>query len=137
MPFGADAPLLSFKNHDGLTASPLPRLPDWVQDAMETATDEDEFDHLLSEAGAVCIENYGATESMEVWRLSLEEPGWMIIHFDGDQPDMVFYIKTVLDYAAFQAQWMAPMAQKIMAEEQYWHWHYEMHQQSTEHSKVH
>jgi hypothetical protein len=121
----SDLTLLSWP----LTTVPLDTLPQFARDALSNAADEQELARLLAEAGADCIERYGdLIEGLEVWRLCKGKPGWLALHFDGDAIDMVIYVTSAIDYAAFQVGWLAPMAQKIISAERYFQRCHEQHE---------
>jgi hypothetical protein len=117
--------LMTFTQQAGSGTVPLPQ---FAQHALDAA-DEQDFARLFAESGAECIERYGdLIEGLEVWRLQPKQAGWLALHFDGDAIDMVIYITSTIDYAAFQAGWLAPMAQKIIAAERYFQRCHEQHE---------
>ena len=120
MAVGEAAVVLSYDHAHGLHQVDWDLLPDWVSTAFREASDQDDWDRTMAEAGAMCIEAYGiSVESMEVWRLPNRE-GWLILHADGDDLDFVTFIHDPALYYAYQCQLASPMAQKIMAEDKYW-----------------
>ena len=137
MSYGKDAPVLLFDGNSlELDEASADVLPDWIQNAMEEAEDQEDFDRLMANAGSECIENYGCgNEGLEVWKL--DSHGWLILHFDSYKPDMVAYITSIKAYFAFQTLWIAPMAEKIMAADRYWFFQMELKAKLDDTPKVH
>ena len=141
MPFGLNARVLTFDSERGII--PTSKMPEWITEiAAEAQMTEDydvsyAFGEAMARTGAGCIESYGtANESIDVWRLPDNE-GWLVVHFDGEDCDVFFYIPEAAAYMEFQAQWVAPMAQKILATERYFIWRREMEQRAETAPKVH
>jgi hypothetical protein len=142
MPIGKNAPVLTFDSERGIV--PGDDLPSWVREIVDTATATEDYDiiyafgEMMQDAGAETLESYGAAkEGLDVWRLPENEPGWLIVHWDGDDCDAFFYIKHTTDYMEFQSQWVAPMAQKIMATERYMVWKHELERREERAPRVH
>jgi len=138
MPYGTTAPVLVFApGAPQQLAVTEQRLPDWVSDAMEEAADSDDFDRRMAMTGAICVESYGlSVEHIDVWKLP-DNAGWLVIHEDGDSVDAITFIHSIADFMLFQPMWLAPMAQKIMAEDRYFMWQKEINDRMESEPKFH
>ncbi len=91
----------------------LQTLPEWVRDALIDEQQHDDRDKALSDQGANKVETYGTlNETVDVWRMTGN--GWLVDWWDTDSHVMSIFVATPIDFAEFQAKWIAPMALKIM-----------------------
>lgn len=96
----------------------LVTMPEWLKDALLAEQEDDDRARALSDQGAEQIESYGTLcETIDVWRRV--GYGWLIDWWDVDSHVMSILVKTRIDFALFQAAWIAPMAVKIMAADAY------------------
>jgi hypothetical protein len=105
---------LKFKNGKLTKAA----LPQWYGKAM--AVDGD-FDKLLSQAGASGLDEYGGGgDTLQIYRTPND--GYLVIFRDTNEIISLVFIDNVADYLMFKAQYIAPLAQLIMAADQHWVW---------------
>lgn len=107
-------------------ASPSGILPDILKHALHVQPCGGEaFDQILADEGFVCTENYGTSgESLDVWT---NNSMWYVEHWTSDGViDFRVVIFGLVDYIAFQASWLAPMASKIMSEDLYCKWRHDL-----------
>ena len=94
-------------------------IPSWVRDNYREQ-DPERLAKLLNDAGANCVECYGEHYAqLMIWRLGNQ---FYIEYHDGDSIVARFIILSFAIMMEFQAQWVAPMAMKIMADDQYDEW---------------
>jgi hypothetical protein len=93
--------------------------PQW----LKKATKEDgEFHSLLSGAGASGLDDYGENaDTIQIYRTP-KDAGYLVIFWDTNEIISLVFIDTAADYMLFKAQYIAPLAQLIMASDQHWAW---------------
>ncbi|MGJ5207743.1 hypothetical protein [Bradyrhizobium sp. HKCCYLR20261] len=94
-------------------------LPQWFRKATE---EDGEFDDLLSRAGASRLDDYGdKTDTIKIYRTP-QDTGYLVIFWDTFEIISLVFIGNVADYMTFRAQYIAPLAQLIMATDQHLAW---------------
>ena len=93
--------------------------PRWYTEATK---EDGVFDDLLSRAGVSALDSYGENaDTITIYRTP-KDAGYLVISWDTNEIISVVFIDTVADYMLFKAQYIAPLAQLIMASEQHWVW---------------
>lgn len=105
---------LKFKNGK-LVKGPIPA---WYRKAL---AEDDDFKALLTKAGASSVDEYGdGADAIQMFR----DPknGYLIIFHDTFEMICLVFIDNVADFLTFKAQYIAPLAQLIMASDKHFEW---------------
>jgi hypothetical protein len=119
-----------FQFHNGEMAPlPLAGIPKWLQAALAISPDEYDakdvnlLDHFLSDHGCHISETYdGGGELLDVWQLP---DGARLVQLSEDLAgaDVIsIYVRDAADWLTCNAQYVAPLAMKIMAEPHHFVW---------------
>lgn len=109
-----DVEFLTYSNGKYLDLA-LRKVPSWILDSIDS--DEEAQTNKLAKVGAILVQNcvYG----LQVWKLVNE---FFIEYFDGDTVIGRFVICNMRDMMAFEADFISPVTQRLMAEHQYHEW---------------
>jgi hypothetical protein len=93
--------------------------PQWYLNATK---EDGSYDVLLSRAGATRSDEYGEHgDTMQIYRAP-NDAGYLVIFRDTFEIISVVFIDNVADYMLFKAQYIAPLAQLIMAADEHFEW---------------
>jgi hypothetical protein len=96
-----------------------------IRDALEEDDECPDIETHLAKAGGKNIESYGCDgEAVEVFRIG---GFWYVEHYNYHECDARIVIRTLADYMTFQANWLAPVAAKIMQKGQWAEWSRTVH----------
>jgi hypothetical protein len=94
------------------------RAPQWF---VKATVEDDDFEKLLTAAGASTHDGYGdGGDSLQIFRTPND--GYLVMFHDVHELNSYVFIDDVPDYLLFKAQYIAPLAQLIMASEQHFVW---------------
>jgi hypothetical protein len=92
--------------------------PEWFNKAKSF---EGNWDNSLTKAGAILYDDYGEYgDTIQVYKTP--DNGYFVSFWDVHKAMADVFVDDLADYLTFRAQYIAPLAQLIMAEDQHLVW---------------
>lgn len=93
-------------------------LPSWLLHAWDVSASPDEMERELVKMGATRLEQIGFGDAgVDIWR---HEGAWVAQHFTNNMVDTHIVVLDIADYMKFQAEWVSPIATKILLNDIAW-----------------